>query len=263
LELVINVTVSLGLERGIISGFGGSWLAVVVAFAIILCSDKINLKRLIRRIALGFNVAIFIVCAILGGITPVGTAKIAVGAYYDGGMVAITTSQGSSLIVTDELNTNRVDNFLSRNGISKLTALFIIGGDECLVQYYQCGLSVQDVYLSQSLINTQPSVQSNFHYCTSLSLYGVDYKFVDSYTLSASYNGVSWGICAGQYINLGSCKLVISLQNASSCKAERVVYFGQVEGIYNQLNIYDCGDLHFTINNGKIKMNSIVPQGFK
>jgi ComEC/Rec2-related protein len=259
LDFVINLAVSAGLENSIISGFGGGWLALVLIVAVLAVTDKINIKLSLRLITAIATAVAFTFMVVADGVVPSNTLKITASAYYGGGMVIIRSSEGTTVVITEDLYTGRVFSELSKNCVSGADAVIILGGDECLQEYYDLNMSIPDIYLSPKLISVDAAGESTVHYMSNFTLLGVDYTLVDSYTLSVEYDGASLAICAGQYINIGKANLLISLQENLDCDAERVVYFNRIDGIYGQCNIYDCGDLHFTVKDGKIINSQIIP----
>jgi ComEC/Rec2-related protein len=259
LDLVINTAVDYGFEKSILSGFGGGWLAVVALFAILAVTDKINLQWSVRAFMGAVTAVVFTFMVIADGIVPTNSLRVTASAYYGGGLVIIRSSTGTTIVVTDELYTGRVWSELSANNVSSADAVIILGGDECLKEFYDLNLSIPDLYLSPKLISVDAAGESNVHYYYNFTLFGVNYRLVDSYTLVADFNGIDFAICAGQYINVDETQLLLSLQENTTCQAETVVYFNRIDNLSNQVNIYDCGDLHFTLKNGKIINNQIIP----
>jgi hypothetical protein len=254
LQIIINFAVDLGFEKAVLSGFGGWWLVLIALFLFVAISDKFNIKKLARVIIAVVTVCAFTFVSIFQSIMPVNSVRVIASAYYNGGIVIIKTSEGAVLVVTEDLNTNRLSSALNKYGVTDLSSVIILGGDECLDIYFDLGITANNIYLSQDLIGIESIGNSSIYFLSDFSIYGVDYKFYDSYSIVASYDGVRVGISAGEYQNIPKVDLLFSVNESYYQKADITYYFNRVNDITtSQNNIYDCGDLQFTIKNGTIK----------
>jgi hypothetical protein len=253
LQVIINLAVHIGFEKAVVSGFGGWWLVVIALFIIIAISDKFNIKKLARLVIMSVTVCAFTFVSIFQSIMPINSARVIASAYYNGGVVIIKTHEGAVLVVTEDLNTNKLSTTLNKYGVTDLSSVIILGGDECLEIYFDLGLTASNIYLSQDLIGIESVGTNTIYFVTDFSIYGVDYKFYDSYSIVASYDGVRVGISAGEYQNIPNVDLLFSVYECEYKKADTTYYFNRVNDITSQNNIYDCGDLQFAIKNGTIK----------
>lgn len=259
LQLFIGGAVSAGFENALISGFGGWWLPFALLPAVIALSDKFNINRLARAVFLSVSVAAFAFCAVAVRYVPYGSLRVTASAYYGGGMVLIRSSYGAVLVVTEDINAGRLSFFLSKNGINSVGDLIILGGEECLQAYFGLNVAADNIYLSAELIRVENAGSANVRYFTEFSLYGADYAFADSYGLIIDFSGVRIGICAGEDVLPGSYNLLFSVYENKGSEAVQTVYFNRPDGVTGDYNIYDCGDLHFTVKNGKISKTGLTP----
>lgn len=254
----VNLCVHLGFEDGIISGFGGWWIAVLIFAAIAALSDKFNFRRALRTAISLSCAAAFVLLTVFGGGVYGGECRVIIGAYYGGGMVLLRTGEGTSLVITDSIYCSRVESFIAEYVPGGVNDVIIIGGDACLELYYQNGLDFDRVYISQSYINLSVVDANGLHYERAFSLYGVDYEFYDGYTLKVSVNGVDLGICAGEYINVDGLDMLVSLKRDTQGKADTTVYFDLNGGDFN---VYSQGCLQFVADSGTLKKTGINPNG--
>ena len=76
-----------------------------------------------------------------------------------------------------------------------------------------------------------------------------DFEFKDSYTLSVNCGGVNMCVCASDKTTVEKCDLLVSLYEQPSCVCYYKVYFNLSGYKYN---VYDNGDLVFTVKDGKV-----------
>lgn len=257
LQLFLNFCVHSGFEKGILSAGAGWWLAALIFILIGCLSDKFNLKRIFRGTVCAVCALSIAMISVFINIVPNGQCKVTIGGYYGGGMVILRTQEGATLILTDELDPSRIDSFILHNALDLVDDVIIIGGDDCFDYYFRNSLGFGRVFLSQSVADVGNLESEKIHYVDTFSLYGVDYEFIDSYTLTARVNGVQMGICAGEYINLDSVDLLVSIEKNVSCKAQTTVYFDNYGGDYN---VYSQGRLQFVANNSTLKKTGLSPK---
>jgi ComEC/Rec2-related protein len=259
LKAVVNFAVSMGFEKSLISGFGGIWLAVVLFLFILAFSDKVNLKKVARIVLAVSCAAVFTFTTVMQVVVPYDSLRITASAYFGGGMVIIRNSQGCVLVVTQDLSTNRLQSTLNKNGTASIDALIILGDDYSLDEYFEIDYTIPDIYLSYDRLDVDNVGDASVHYGKYFSIFGVDYKFSDGYTLKVTYQDVTIGIAAGENNYLKSVDMLFTLKQNNSCEAKNTIYFDRDDEVYGVCNIYDCGDLHFTINGGKIYETDLIP----
>ena len=100
-----------------------------------------------------------------------------------------------------------------------------------------------DAYVFVNYINIQPFKNKRINYERCFTLGGINFEFVDGYSLLAEYNGNTVGICAGHYIPFYYCDYLFS-DSHDECDAKIKVSF-------NERNfdncIYNDGDLGFRL----------------
>lgn len=249
LQAVIDFFVAFGFEDSLISGFGGWWVAIIVFIAILALSDKLNFAKSLRAAVGGVCALVFALCCTFGGAVFGNETRIVAGGYYNGGMVAVRSQSGSVLIIICDTYSGGITSFVNTYMPEGVDDLIIIGGEECAAYYYQCGITAENVWLPPSNINLSGLDGTTVHYETTFELYGTQYSFVDSYTLSATANGVSFAVCAGSYVNIDFIDLLFSLQSNNTCQANTVVYFNDTSGDFD---LYSHGSLQFVANSGTL-----------
>jgi ComEC/Rec2-related protein len=249
LEGFLSFAVGTGWESALISGLGGWCVFAFIALLIIALSDKFNFKRMSRACISFVAVGSLVVYAILREFMPLGDARIIVNAYYGGGAVIVKTGSGTMLIVTEDMTVNRISSTLNYYASNNLDGVIILGGEDCLQIYYDLDVNCSDVYLYDGYTPIDAAGIKNVHYQSTFTVGGVTYKFSDGYSVSADVNGVTVGICAGETTNIKKCDMLVSRYVISGCRAATKVYFNLK---HHQNNIYECGDLQFSINSGTI-----------
>ena len=255
LQAVIDFFVACGFENSLISGFGGWWVAIIVFIAVVALSDKLNFAKSLRAALGGICALGFALCCILGGTVFGGETRIVAGGYYNGGMVAVRSQSGSVLVVICDTYSGGITSFVNTYMPEGVDDLIIIGGEECAEYYYQCGITAGDVWLPPSNINLGGIDGTTVHYQTNFELYGTQYSFVDSCTLSATSNGVDFTVCAGSYIDIDFTDLLFTLQSDDDCQANTTVCFNDTSGDFD---LYSHGDLQFVANSGILMLIDYV-----
>ncbi len=256
LDLLINLAVESNFEKAVISGFGGMWSVPYFAAVALFASDKINMKIKARLSLVALTLCAFTVNCVAKAVVPQGCAKIIVSGYYGGGIVIIKTSGGTALIITEDYQSYHLESTLNEYFSSNVSSVIILGGDECLQTCFNLSIEFSDAYVYKGAAYTERAGKAIVHGETSFSLYGVDYDFCDSYSLTAEVGGVRMGICAGENINVSEADLLVSVYPCADFDENKVVYFS-LKGYEN--NIYDCGDLIFKAEGGKLNKIGITP----
>lgn len=241
LEGTVSFLTSAGFERAAISGFGAGAFLPAYYIGLLALSDKFNLKLKYRLITC--VCALVFLCAYipLKTFSPFGGFKVYASAYYGGGEVLFKSKNTKILIITEDLNTSRTDQFLNDYYSSNIDALIILGGENCVNAYgseFDC-----NAYIYSGYINIQPYAHKKVNYEKSFSLGGIDFEFVDGYSLIAEYNGVTVGVCAGNYIPFDYCDYLLT-DSTDDCGAKTKVSFNE-RNLDNC--IYDYGDFVFNI----------------
>jgi ComEC/Rec2-related protein len=258
IKVAINFAVSVGFEEGLLSGFGGTWMVVAVFAFILAFSDKVNLKRNARAVMATVCAVVVTFATVAQMIVPDGTLRVTASAYYGGGMLIVRSSQGTTLIVTQDLTTNRLQSTLNKNGAGNVDALIILGDDYALEEYFDIDYDIPDVYVAYDRLDIDNVGDATVHYGKSFSLYGVNYFFYDGYTIKLTYQDVTIGVSCGEYNNIKKVDMLFSLKKNTKCETDNLFYFDKDDDIYGECNIYDVGDLHFVINGGKIVENDWI-----
>ena len=241
LEATVSFLTNAGFEKALIRGFGAGAFMPIYYLGLFALSDKFNLKWVYRLIAVICAAVILCTYVLLKTFSPFRGCKIVVSAYYGGGEVLIKSKDMNILIITENLNLARTDDFLNRYYSSDIDALIILGGENCVETYgteFDC-----DAYIYGGYINIQPFANKTVNYEKSFSLGGIDFEFADGYSLIAEYDGVTVGVCAGNYIPFEKCDYLFT-DSFDGCEAQIKVSFNE----RNSDNcIYDYGDFVFKL----------------
>ena len=241
LEATVSFLVNAGFERNIISGFGAGLFVPVYFFGLFALSDKFNLKLKYRLISVISASAFLCTYIPLMTFSPFGGYKIIASAYYGGGEVLFKSRNTKILVVTENLNLSRTDDFLNRYYSSDIDALIILGGENCAMVYGNTDLKC-DAYIFGEYINIQPFRNKNINYENKFNLGGIQFEFVDGYSLIAEYNGETIGVCAGNCVPFDYCDYLFT-DSQGECNTKTLVSFN--ERILSC--IYDCGDFVFRL----------------
>lgn len=257
MEAVVNFAVQCGFEKAIVKLSCG-WYFLPAYFLCFLCvSDKLNLKLAARSLISSVCVCAVVLSCIFSGRAFGGAARVFVTAYYGGGAVAIKTDEGTVLIVTENFNPSRLEKDMNIFCLSGADAVVILGGDTCAQEFYKLNLETDRLYLAGSLINLGDISETETIYNDNFSAFGADYKFVSSDSLFVTVNGVSLGIFADEPPKNASADMIIANNGAGGYDAETTVYFN---GGRRGLDIYECGGLQFSAEDGKIEERGLIPQ---
>lgn len=199
LEFIISFFVDIGFEKSLISGFGAGLFLPVYYLGMFAFTDKLNLKMRYRLISFGCALAFICTYIPINTFAPFNGHKIVVSAYYGGGEVLFKSDEGNVLVITENLNLSRTDSLLNEYYAGKPDALIILGGENCAARYgdthYGCPAYVYGEY-----IPIQPYTDKEIIYTKDFSLCGIDFEFMDGYSLYSRCDGLDIGICAGRYV---------------------------------------------------------------
>lgn len=254
LDAVLSFLIGAGFEKSLISGFGAGLFIPLYYALILFVSDKLNLKLITRLIAVGCSAVILVTYVLTSAYAPFNGYKIYVSAYYGGGDVIVKSSQGTVLIVTDYINSSYVSADLNQYYSVNLDGIIMLGESNDLLQLYNLDTNAKDVYVCSENEYFQPFESITVHFESNFNLCGVDFKFIDSYTLSADCGGVNMCVCASDKTTVEKCDLLVSIYEQPDCVCSNKVYFN-LSGY--ELNIYDYGDLAFVLKDGKVRQSKI------
>ena len=242
LELTISALTNAGFEKAIISGFGAGAFVPVYYLGLLALSDKFNLKLKVRLTAVICAVAVLCTYVPLKSFSPFNGHKIVVSAYYGGGEIFIKSKDKNVLIITENLYLSQTNAFLNKYYSSNLDALIILGGENCAYAYGNTDFDC-DAYIYGNYINIQQFKNKTIKYENSFSIDGVDFEFVDGYSLLVKADGTTVGICAGDSIPFDYCDLLLT-DSTNVCEAKTIVSFN--ERSFTNC-VYDCGDFIFNL----------------
>ena len=241
LEATVSFLTNAGFEKAAISGFGAGAFVPVYYLGLLALSDKFNLKWKYRLIPTMCSIVFLCAYIPLKTFSPFNGYKVCVSAYYGGGEVLFKSKNTKILVITENLNLSRTDEFLNNYYSSNIDALIILGGENCVSVYgtdFDC-----DAYIYGAYINIQPYKNKTVNYEKSFSLGGINFEFADGYSLLATYDEVTVGVCAGNYIPFDYCDYLLT-DSLDECEAKTVVSFNE----RNSDNcIYDNGDFVFKL----------------
>ncbi|MDE7330516.1 MAG: hypothetical protein K2N30_05485, partial [Clostridia bacterium] len=208
LQAVLSFLLSFGFEKALITGFGAGWFALFYNASMLIISDKFNIKLLPRSIAFVLSVAVVAVYVTLQTAYPFDGHKIVVSASNYGGCVLFKSSNGNVLVVTENYSVSKTINTLNKNYSLSLDGVIILGGDDC-VNAYDRDLNAKSVYISDEYLPVQPYRDIAFCYENNFELCGINFRFMNGYSLFAECDGISVLICGGNIPSV-NCDLLIS-----------------------------------------------------
>lgn len=257
LEFTISVFTGIGFEKALISGFGAGAFIPLYFIGVLSLSDKINLKLLPRIIALACSIIVLASYVLIRNYSPLFGYRVTISAYGSGGEVLIKSPQGAVLILTDDVNTARLENMLNRNYCNSIDAVIVIGEND-LSLYADLGIDCKTVYICDRYPQIQPYGDLLINYATDFIVCKVNYTFLDQNTLLADVGGVTIGICADENNQLLSCDICVSDTQPQLVDCGIKVFFNNRLGT---LNVFDCGDITFRITpRGYNLVNAIPPK---
>ncbi|MDE6597708.1 MAG: ComEC/Rec2 family competence protein [Clostridia bacterium] len=245
LKAVLSFLVGAGFEKAIISGFGAGAFLPIYFLGLFLVSDKFNLKRLHRIIAGVTSAAVLLVYVLCRTYLPANGYKIVASGNYYGGEVLIKSNKGNVLIVTEGVTSNYTLTFLNEYYATDISAVIILGGEDCVLSYGNLGIKCDGVYVFYQHLNLQPYKNVEVKYESEFSVGGVNFTFGDGYSVLADFGGIDIAVCAGSYCPFESCDLLIANDGNINCQSKFNAYFNARGYKYNT---YDYGDLTFKIS---------------
>ncbi len=244
LEVTVSFLTNAGFEKSLISGFGAGAFIPIYYLGLLFLSDKFNLKPKSRLIgAIGAATVLFTYIP-LKTFYPFNDCKVIVSAYYGGGEVLFKSRQGTVLVITEGLYPTRIDALLNEYYSSNLDALVILGSENCAEIFGTAQLNC-NAYVYKDYVNIQPYKDKTIIYEKSFSINGIDFTFVDGYSLLADYGSLSVGIGAGNFVPFEYCDLLITDSTFENA-CETSVSFNERTAEHC---VYDDGDFTFKLKN--------------
>ncbi|MDE7214961.1 MAG: ComEC/Rec2 family competence protein, partial [Clostridia bacterium] len=256
LELLISFLVNAGFEKALISGFGAGLFVPLYFVLLLFAGDKLNLKFLKKLIAVLCAAAVLVSYVLAKTYLPAGRFKIVVSAYYGGGEVLIKSSQGNVLVVTEGVNGDRLAGTVNKYYAGNVSAVIILGGEDCVKTYEHLNLNCKTVYIYKNYINLQPYGGVEINYEREFTVGGVNFAYADGFSILADLNGAKLAVCSGEEIPFKSCDLLVSENANTVCASLYTAYFNLSDYYYN---VYDFGDLTYYADGGQIKKAGVHP----
>lgn len=254
LQFIISLFTGAGFENSLISGFGAGAFVPLYFLVILGASDKINLKVLTRIISLVCGSLILAAYVLIRYNAPFAGYQLIVSAYGDGGEAVIKSNRGAVLIVTEEINPSRLKSMLGRNYVIDVDALIILGENNLNVYPY-LNLKCDNIYVCNTYPQIQPYGDIKINYSDTFSACGVEFSLLNNNSLIAEAAGVEIGICTGENHFVSSCDILISDNSEQTNYKTKVCFNNRA----NTLNVFDCGDIIFKIENGNFRLINEIP----
>ncbi len=251
LQSVLSFLAVFGFEQAALYGIGGAvFTAVYYAFMVVL-SDKLNKTKLQHYTALLLAAAVAAIYIFTSAYYPFNGTYIAVSANYGGGYVLFKNSEGSVLVINEDVATYSLQVFLSSCGENSPDVVVILGGDTSAEFVYELEISFNRVYIYGSYLavssdGTDITAASAFTEC------GISFSYSDGYTLTAECNGVKTGICADEDVP-GGCNLLvgdIAFDETAQAEEAYTINFSSGSG---DCCIYTHGTKTFIARNGSLR----------
>ncbi|MCD7729278.1 MAG: ComEC/Rec2 family competence protein [Clostridia bacterium] len=250
LSALVSLFIAIRADYALISGFEFGALVPLYYAVIFLLSDKINLTGKVRAGVAAAGACILCFAMVIANVVPSGRVKITATAWYgDSSAVLFQSDEANILVICETPSSYDISMLLRQNGVNNPDAIIILGGEESIFAYTLCGVTCEDLYVNYTNIPIQPYTGTQVHYLESFDIGGITFTFKDYGNLLAGYGGITVGVNMYGDVAFLRCNLLIAESYAYSNYSDKIVYFRSVSG-YD--NIYDLGDLQFTINNGKL-----------
>ena len=249
LQAVVSFLVGAGFEKAIIKGFGAGLFGLFYFICILAASDKLNLKLLTRFAAVGCSVCLLCSYTLWRTYSPAFGYKIVASAYYGGGQVLIKGGGGNVLIITENLNLSQTQKFLSKNYSTDLSAVIILGGEDCIAVYNSLNIDCE-AYVYDGYSGILPPDNSDIKYEDSFTMNGANYRFEDGYSVMISCGGINVAVCAGE-VPFECCDLLLSVAGISDCQSASSTCFN---GAGLEYDIYRTGQLTYSAKDGNLDL---------
>ena len=255
LELFMSLFLGIGFEKALISGFGAGVFVPIYFVAALALSDKLNLKFLSRLVAVVGSAIILTTYVLFRYNYPFSGYSVIISAYGDGGEVLIKSHYGTVLIITDDVNISSLESMLHRSYLPNVDAVIILG-DSAASTCGRLNFGCDEIYLNDNYPQIQPYEGILLKYENKFTVCGIECRFFDNDTLLINAGGFDIGICADEHFAMPDCDILISDKKNVFINCETEIYFNNR---YGELNVFDCGDITFRIQNGKYSLKNIIP----
>lgn len=255
LEFFMSLTLGGGFEKSLVSGFGaGLFLPLYFAGALFL-SDKLNLKLLTRLVATFVSASILLGYVLIRYASPFGGFNIIISAYGSGGEVILKSESGTMLIVTDDVNADRLKSALNEHYIRDIDVLVILGGNGA-EKFADLDIDCGEIRLNESSNPVQPYSDYTLVYESRFTACGAKCEFFDDGTLLVNAGGINMGICADGNYSLPDCDILITDEKNTFINCREEIYFNNA---YGNLNVFGRGDISIKAENGEYRIKTALP----
>ncbi len=256
LEALLSFLIGAGFEKAAISGFGAGFFIVLYYGGVLFLSDKLNLTAFARIICVCLSTIAVAGYVLYSTYSPYYGFSVTVSGYGGSGHVIIKSTQGAVLVLTEDSDGGRIMQDLNNCYCGNLSAIIILGGEDCAMKYQTLGIDCKNVYIYRNYIDVQPYEGIEINYEKDFAVCGAYFKFEDGYTLTAALDGTQVRICGGKEVSANNCDLLISRYSDKSEVLSNAVYFGTHTAGYN---VYKQGALTYKIYGGQINLCTYLP----
>ncbi len=245
LEFIINLVVSCGFEKSLISADVGVWFYIPCVFVIAAISDKCNLRMRYRCFVLFLTlVSVMITAASRVQAAP----TVSFGSGYDGGYMRIKTDAGTVLVITD--------NYRGLSGATGEADSLVVLGDDGLSAVFNSEEVFSDAYMCGSGFPIPQVGPTTIHYADEFELYGISFRYEED-SLIVGMEGLSLSLvlkdAGDEYGDLNKdCAFELYCY-----EGERTVLF---EGEKKSYAPDICGELEYTVKEGSYALCTAVPK---
>lgn len=255
LELFMSLAYGLGFEKSLISGFGAGFFVPLYFAGALFLSDKINIKLKTRIVATCVSAAVLISYVLSMYAYPAKGFNVIVSAYGAGGEVIVKSQSGTLLVVTDDINADRLKQTLNEHYITDIDVLVILGknGADNLLRL---GIDCREIRLNESDSPVQPYSGYTLIYESCFTACGTACRFFDDGTLLVTCGGISVGICGGDNFAMPDCDILITDVKNSFVGCREEIYLNNACG---SLNVFERGDISIRIQDGDFAVKTTLP----
>ena len=155
-RLIISFFINAGFENALISGFGAGAFAPVFLLGIVAFTDKINLKTAVRALIAVCSVTVLCSYTTLRTFMPADGYSVIISADIGGGRAVIKHGRKSVLILSENCYGSSVKTMLHDNYATDLSAVILLGGENCALSYGGFDLDCRNIYAYGGYFNLQP-----------------------------------------------------------------------------------------------------------
>ena len=240
LQLIISFFINAGFENALISGFGAGAFAPVFLLGIVAFTDKINLKTAVRALIAVCSVTVLCSYTTLRTFMPADGYSVIISADIGGGRAVIKHGRKSVLILSENCYGSSVKTMLHDNYATDLSAVILLGGENCALSYGGFDLDCRNIYAYGGYFNLQPYGKLIINYEKQFYCDGIKYTFGDGYSVIAETENFKVAVCTGEKVTFGEYDLLITDCTDIKCDYGKLAGFNSR---YIKNNVYDCGQL--------------------